>query len=440
MRATRRAVALGVLSSLAACAGDDGAGGGIVITTVSEYGHSPVAGVRVQLDDGEWLTTDESGRVAFDVAPEVYDLRIFQRVDHGSRVAQDVWSLIDQTSAAMTVPVDGSTQPTHEGSITGSVSGTSGESTHVAVFGGRFPDTGAVGTVAEDGTFQLARFRWEGSSSQRFNLHALESNGGDLPTRYTGFGTASVMLEDGGEGATATAEIDLAPVDETDVTGTVSVADGIAPSLRPSMTLTLPDGSRLTLGSEAALTPGAFEFAIPDIGGATVRLGFEAGDMLTGELVGPRSDYTALITLPASGLTVELPAAVVPIEPAEGATIEHSTRFRWEPLPGGDHYGLSLACTWAGGSVNYRVVESSGPEVSLPEIPGLVIGAGARCAWSVGWYDRAVTRIESVTLPSSLSTSRSGQRSATYRVSAPEEGEPTPRPKGSPASLDGRPR
>lgn len=400
-----------------------------MITTVSEWGQSPVAGVRVQLDDGEWLTTDEDGRVVFDVTPQSYDLRIFQRIDDGSTVSQDVWALTDQTSRTMTVPVDGSTQPTHEGSISGSVSGTSGESTHVAVFGGRFPDTGAVGTVAEDGTFQLARFRWEGSSSQRFNLHALESNGGDLPTRYTGFGTASIMLEDGGEGASATAEIDLAPVDETDVTGTVTVADGIAPSLRPSMTLTLADGSRLTLGDEAALTPGAFEFAVPDIEGATLRLGFEAGDMVTGALTGPRSSYSALITLPAKGLAVELPAAVVPIAPAEASTIEHSTRFRWEPLPGGNHYGLSLTCTWEGGNVDYRVVETTDTEVSLPDIPDLVIGAGASCAWSVGWYDRAVTRIESVTLPSSLGTSRSGQRSATYRVSVPEEGEPRPRPR-----------
>ena len=403
-------------------------GGGVSITTVSEYGHSPVAGVQVQLDGGEWLTTDEEGRVAFDVAPAIYDLRVFQRVDTGSSVAQDVWVLIDQTSLAMTIPVDGSTQPTHRGSITGSVSGTSDGDSHVAVFGGRFPDTGAVGTVAEDGTFQLASFRWEGSSSQRFNLHALESNGGDLPTRYTGFGTASIMLEDGGEGATATAEIDLGPVDEADLTGTVSVADGIAPSLRPSMTLTLSDGARLTLGEQAALTPGAFQFAIPDLDGATVRLEFAAGDTVTGPLVGPTSDYTALVTLPAKDLTVELPAAVVPIEPAEGATIGRSTRFRWEPLPGGDHYGLSLQCEWEGGRVNYRVVETTDTEVSLPDIPGLVVGAGASCAWSVGWYDRAVTRIESVTIPSSLSTSRSGQRSATYRVSAPEEGEPKPRP------------
>lgn len=401
-----------------------------MITTVSEYGQSPVAGVGVQLDDGEWLTTDEDGRAVFDVAPAVYDLRLFQRIDTGSRVSQDVWVLVDQTGPAMTIPVDGSTQPTHEGSITGSVSGKTGGDSHVAVFGGRFPDTGAVGTVAEDGTFQLAGFRWEGSSSQRFSVHALESNGGDLPTRYTGFGTASITLEDGGEGATATAAIDLAPVGEADLTGTVAVADGIVPSLRPSMTLTLPDGARLTLGDEAALTPGAFQFAIPDLDGATVRLGFEAGDTIVGELAGPSSDYTALITLPANDLTIELPAAVVPIEPADGATIDRSTRFRWKPLPGGNHYGLSLTCSWDGGNVNYRVIETTATEVSLPEIPGLVVGAGASCAWSVGWYDRAVTRIESVTLPSSLRTSRSGQRSATYRVSPPEEGEPRPRPRG----------
>ena len=415
MWATRRAVALVVLSSLAACAGDEDAGGGIVITTVSEYGQSPVSGVQVQLDDGEWRTTDQEGRVTFEAAPQSYDLRVFQRIDTGSSVAQDVWVLVNQTNPSMTIPVDGSTQVTHEGSITGSVSGTSGDESHVAVFGGRFPGTGAVGTVAEDGTFQLARFRWEGSSSQRFNLHALESNGGALPTRYTGFGTASITLEDAGQGATATAEIDLAPVDEADVTGTVAVADGIAPSLRPSMTLTLPDGAHVTLGDEAALTPGAFEFAIPDLDGATVRLGFEAGDMITGELVGPRSDYTALVALPAKDLTVELPAAVVPVEPAEAATIDHTTRFRWEPLAGGDHYGLSLICAWDGGNVNYRVVETTDTEVILPDIPGLLIGPNARCAWSVGWYDRSVTRIESLTLPSSLRTSRSGQRAATYR-------------------------
>jgi hypothetical protein len=415
MWATRRAVALVVLSGLPACAGDDDAGGGVVITTVSEHGRSPVSGVQVQVDDGEWRTTDEEGRVTFDATPQSYDLRVFQRIDTGSSVAQDVWVLVNQTNLVMTIPVNGSTQPTHEGSITGSVSGTSGDDSHVAVFGGRFPDTGAVGTVAEDGTFQLARFRWEGSSSQRFNLHALESNGGDLPTRYTGFGTASITLDDGGEGATATAEINLAPVDETDVTGTVAVADGIAPSLRPSMTLTLSDGARLTLGDEAALTPGAFEFAIPDLDGATVRLGFEAGDVITGELVGPRSDYTELIALPAKDLTVELPAAVVPVEPAEAATIDHTTRFRWNALPGGDHYGLSLTCAWDGGNVDYRIVETTDTEVFLPDIPGLVIGPYARCAWSIGWYDRSITPIESLTLPSSLRTSHSGQRAATYQ-------------------------
>ena len=363
-----------------------------MITTVSEFGQSPVAGVQVQLDGGEWLTTDERGRVAFDEAPAVYDLRVFQRIDTGSNVMQDVWVLVDQTSPAMTIPVNGSTQPTHRGSITGSVSGTSDDDSHVAVFGGRFPDTGRSARSPRTG-----RSSWPASAGRAPRRRAstcmlLESNGGDLPTRYTGFGTASITLEDGGEGATAMAEIDLAPVDEADLTGTVSVADGIAPSLRPSMTLTLPDGASLTLGEQAALTPGAFEFAIPDLDGATVRLGFEAGGMTTGELIGPRSDYTAIITLPANGLIVELPAAVVPIEPAEGATIDWSTRFRWEALPAGSHYGLSLDCEWNGGDVNYRVVETNDTEVSLPDIPGLVV-AGARCAWSVGWYDRAVTRI-----------------------------------------------
>lgn len=384
-----------------------------MVTTVSEYGLSPVAGVQVQVGDEEWRTTDQDGRVAFDVVPP-YDLRLFQRVDTGSNVYQDVWELVDQTELNLTIAVDGSSQPTHEGSITGSVSGTSGSDSHVAVFGGRFPDTGAVGTVEEDGTFQLVGFRWEGSSSQRFNLHALESNGGDLPTRYIGFGTASITFDDSGEGATAMATIDLAPVDEADVTGSVAVPDGIAPSLRPSMRLTLPDGSWITLGDEAALTPGDFEFAVPDLDGATVRLGFVAGELVGGGLPGPTADFTAVVTLPAKDLAIELPAAVVPVEPADAATIDESTRFRWEALPDGDHYGLSLTCAWDGGNVNYRVVETTDTEVSVPEIPGLVVAAGASCVWSVGWYDRSVTRIESVTLPASLRSSRSGQRSATH--------------------------
>ncbi|HTE56777.1 MAG TPA: hypothetical protein VK698_38250 [Kofleriaceae bacterium] len=387
----------------------------MVITTVSEYGGSPIAGVRVQVDDEEWATTDQRGEAGFVGIEPPYSVRLFQALETESMRFQDVWELVDQTETRLEIPVDGSRVTTHEGDITGSISGTTGGESQIAVFGGKFPDTGAVSLAEEDGTFQLAGFRWEGPASRSFDLHALESDTADPPTHYIGFGNASITLRDSGEGATAEASIELAPVGESHVTGSVAVADGLAPALRPSLRLELADGAAVDLGSgDAALTPGDFELTAPDIDGATMRLAFRGGDLTGGPPAGPSAYVSLALTLPADDVAIDLPAAVELVEPADGASIDGATVFRWDELAGGTRYGLHLSCEWDGGNVNYRLIETTGTEVSLPDIPELDVGAGATCFWRVGWFEGEATGYESVTLPAELRSSWSAERSASF--------------------------
>src|SRR3954468_603413 len=70
----RRACVL-VALALAGCvfSGDD-----LTIQTVSEYGGTPIAGVKVQVGDQPWMTTDASGKARFTAAMSPYTVRIHQ--------------------------------------------------------------------------------------------------------------------------------------------------------------------------------------------------------------------------------------------------------------------------------------------------------------------------------------------------------------------------
>src|SRR3954469_8476440 len=84
----------------------------VTVRTISEYGGTPIAGVQVQVDDGEWIATDEKGEAAFRNVSPPFVLSIHQvtlgTAGGGSYRFDDVWVLRDPQGEPVVALVDGS--------------------------------------------------------------------------------------------------------------------------------------------------------------------------------------------------------------------------------------------------------------------------------------------------------------------------------------------
>src|SRR4051812_35101535 len=104
----------------------------VTVRTVSEYGGTPIAGVQVQVDDGEWIATDEKGEAAFRNVSPPFVLSIHQvtlgTAGGGSYRFDDVWVLRDPQGEPVVALVDGSWLARYSATVTGSVSGGHGGS------------------------------------------------------------------------------------------------------------------------------------------------------------------------------------------------------------------------------------------------------------------------------------------------------------------------
>jgi hypothetical protein len=410
-----RIVGFAVLLGAAAC-GEGGDENGVLVTTVSEYGATPIAGVLVQVNDEAWASTDADGNVSFADIDPPYEVRVFQTIATDSHRLHVVWALIEQTSGRLIIPVDGSAVDTyHRGSITGTITGRSDDDSQILVIASTAPYGGARALAAADGTFELPNVDWEGPSSQGFTLQAFESDGADPPTRYIGHAIVSITLDDpDGNGASfADAELALESIDQSHVAGTVTMPDNLTTDLYPSISLEFADGSSISLDGNATTDPGAYDFAVPVLRGAAARIGFLAVGPGGDQSLGPRSYFERKVNLPADGINFDLPAPVELLEPGEGAEIGGSTTFRWSAVAGDPMYGLTVSCEWLEGeieqNVNYRIIQTTETEARLPVIPGLDVDGGA-CFWSVGWFDGAAFGFETVTRGDAFGSSWSGQR------------------------------
>ena len=371
-----------------------GGGGGLVVKTVSEYGGTPIGGVKVQVGEQGWTTTGANGEARFAPAATPYTVRIHQRLETtvGGRSRQNdkVWQLVGQTANPLAVEVDGSLAQIYKSRLAGSVAGRSGApNTRVLVLGS---------PVGPDRTFGSANgplVWWEGGTRYDFTLRAVESDTNQPPAHYAGYAAGRVTVTDTtgllGQGGNLTGVgLQLAPVAESSVAGRVALAEGLsAASLRSQVALRFSQSDWLELG-EGSGQPATFQYTVPIVSGGELWVRFFASPTAPASTVAAFGFHHRKVALPSTGVSLDVPAPVSLTEPAEAATFGPATLFRWSAGPAGGKYSLDLSCgDWSEGAVtrniHYRGIETTTPEVALPAIPDVVVPAGTSCSWAVDW-------------------------------------------------------
>ena len=176
---------------LAACSSEGGGdsplhddSGGLadrqIIRAVSSEGGKPIAGVQIQLDDGEWLTTDAHGEASFPAAERAFTITARQRTEGNPSAFSDVWRLVEQTDNPLVLAVDGSAAPVLSALVSGQVTGRrGGNDSVIRVFSitGR-GDMGSVVALDSYG-FDLPVFLEDHGADRgprKITLAALETN------------------------------------------------------------------------------------------------------------------------------------------------------------------------------------------------------------------------------------------------------------------------
>src|SRR2546423_1879057 len=265
---------------LAGCGGGDD---GLVVRTVSEYGGTPIAGVKVQVGEQPWTTTGSNGEARFTSVAPPYTVRVYQPMTFATRPGlarqnDKVWQLIGQTGNPLVLEVDGSLAQIYKAHASGTVAGRSGAaSTQVLVQGSR---------AAPDGTFGSSNgpvIWWEGATSTDFVLRAVESGTEQPPAHYTGYAANRVRLTDtpgflGPGGNLYGMTLQLGPIEEARVSGQVTRPEALSQgTLTSTIALRFSPYEWLGLGEgHPSGQPAAFDYAVPRIGGAAPWLRFFA--------------------------------------------------------------------------------------------------------------------------------------------------------------------
>lgn len=387
----------------------------LTITTVSEYGGGPIAGVRIQVDDGEWLVTDGDGRVVLEEVPVGFDLKVHQTTTGQGFRADDFWSL-EEPGWNPVVLVDGSRVPLRGSDVSGTVSGGTGGPIEVFVSRGWARQGMPGDTASGNGNFGTY-VQWEGSGPLSAVVRALESDGSNPPAHFRGYGETAVTLTDpsGGGGNLTGVQVQLQPVGEMTVTGSVTVPASI-PNVRVRTTssLRLSNGEGTALAFSSGGGAPALSAVFPQVPGMVPWLSVSADEMgnqfsassFEARAVGPG-------TLP---VVFDLPEPAEQLEPSAGARIDESTVFRWRGGPDGGRFAVNVSCEWIDDdglyrNANYRVMETRERELPFSAFPGLTIDSGTYCLWVVMWspigFHRGATQAESNATWDRYSISRS---------------------------------
>jgi hypothetical protein len=402
---------------LAACGGEDDDGGDgdggkgsdeVVVRTVGPYNdNGPEAGVRVQINDAPWQTTDEGGEAVFTDVARPYSLMLAQNADRDfDRI---IMQLIERDEDLLVLPVfttgGGGEEPTHYGSISGSIVGRSAEpESYVFVFARSMAADEPAGEqlvpIFPGGdSFSLPSLTWQGDATRSFTLHAIEGG----PEGFTAATETVVALDDpGGPGGMVTdAVLELVPVEQEVVRGIVSMPDGLD-DRRASVELVFGEGAYVWVSGSSEFSGGEFEFAFPKIEGTTVRLSFRAHN----PQIGGASQAELNLTPPLEDLDVTLPVPVDVLEPASGAVIDADTIFSWTAVPGAEIYNFHVSCP----SINYRPIQTRDTQAALPAIPDLELPRGEVCQWGVARSDGPAFLLDTIDRPAYSASASSPSR------------------------------
>ncbi|HVE82470.1 MAG TPA: hypothetical protein VND93_06470 [Myxococcales bacterium] len=364
----------------------------LTVRTLSEYGQSPIASILLQADDGEWVFTDDQGEAVLHDVGTPFTVRVHQHVigqfpeQSGGWANDDVWVLQSPEGDPLVLLVDGNFVTRDYASVTGSLSGTSGGPFRVFASNGT-SDRMPYSVYGAGTQFDLG-FQWEGVGRPLdTTFRAFETDSTVLPGHYAAYGEYSARLEPGA--ALNDFTIPLQPVNEATVTAAPTVPGGLGANVQLELSASLQvegGGGVMWLG---AITSGPSLSAVfPQVSGTVPWMGITARDM--GTFDGAQSWDRHAVSPPETGVPFDLPPAVALVDPAEGATINQDTVFRWRGGPAGGQTTFHLICNWSDAAgvtrqVNFRTVEGSGTEARLPAIPNLDLAGASSCRWSVGW-------------------------------------------------------
>jgi hypothetical protein len=347
----------------------DGAGKQVV-QVVSRSGRSPVMGVRVQVGNQAWITSDANGEAVFDGSGEPFSVRVQQTTrafDEGiAEEFDEIWELSEQTDNPLVVAVQAVAASRKAASIAGKVSGRGNASGSRLLVFARTGPAQAVSTLAgPDGSYELP-VNWDGESSKMIEVGAIEIDSSSPPRQFYGYGSTplTITAQANGDPPQAGVNFALRPVTTARVSGKVSLPMGLAADLHPQVAIEYADGSSALLHGRST-TGTSYRFR--------------------------------KVTAPAADVDLALPPTAKLLEPAADGTFDLTTRFRWEPVAGvgAGKYALALVCSdirvASRHEITFHMVETTKTEARIPAIPFLDFGA-AQCSWQVGWLDASAQK------------------------------------------------
>ncbi|MEO1228832.1 MAG: hypothetical protein AAFZ18_08010 [Myxococcota bacterium] len=406
-----RSVPLSLLVLLLPAACDDGASDipadttGVEIRTVSEYNPTlPEPGVRVRVPGGTWVTTDADGRATLAGVEPPFDLEVFQSipVSGGERVFQDVWVLRDLTERSVVLPVDEDYSAGISCSVSGQVSGFTGET----VLPSGWPDS--IESDFDDSTrIYSAQVRLPAAPVRVAAFEVVPGpNPQSPPAQFIAAGQASVD-------ASSMTACNLAPLDlqlQPVTSMTVDLDYALPSSFADARALvyvdvdSAVDGDSIFLGEQSGLSrQGRTQALLPDFGEPLLVV--TPAEVSTRQVAGPANGgaastfsvsgpyvravrrFTNLSAPPTETLTV----ADVPqlISPAEGAMLTADTVFRWSDAATTGSWTMSMLCSVlsedrAGrNNMNVRSLPVEGGEAALPSFVFDALDSGMHCKWSI---------------------------------------------------------
>ena len=360
--------------------GCSGGGGGesVVVRTVTDRTGAPTAGVRVQVEDSPWVTTDAAGEASFEDIAEPFTVRLHEPDDAWDNVIV----LGGRTGREVVAEVGGPGIPEwHSAAVSGTVSGRAGDASDSIVRVGVAPykDYSIYVEAAADSTFDVSVLWREppGVSSATLALHAWEVDTATPPGHYYGFARspAQTFVE---REAVEGMNLSLEPVDEAIVDATISVPAGVTVAPLMHLWLDYAPYEQLTVVAEE-IDPDPFSIVVPQVPDAESWLGVWAGARW----------HFRLIDGASSDLAFAPPASSELLAPAEGASLSAAPVFRWNPIEPGGISSLFVSCSTpdaqSGAKFFITPDPADGDQATLPTIDGVDIPAAATCSWSVFW-------------------------------------------------------
>jgi len=362
----------------------------LVVQTISaQWPGTPLEGIRVQVDDSAWASTDAHGNATFRNVGRPFTVRTYMTYQ-GAALYHRVAEVDGLDANPAVVPLDNLHYDSNEATIAGVVTNLSGSAASlVQVIAAKPGGSLWRAQVARDGSFQV-QVHWEGPSTNSLAVHAFESDTANPPTHYLGYGSLTLPVSNGV--AVTGLTVPLGPVAEAHVAGNLEIAGALGEgTYLLGLWLKFPDESAVPLvrspaGGRAGVS-GPFDHVVPMVGAPlSVSFSFFGGN--TGISAGERQRVEVGGGAPATGLAFEVGVPVSFVEPAAGAPIGTGTSFRWAAGPDGANYDLLVLCQDTVGLDRRALwweIRTSATQARLPSVPFFATAVGAACDWQVSW-------------------------------------------------------